>query len=155
MKIIISIYDSINNPYYRGGGAYAAHEIAKRLAKKHLITVICGAYKNSKDQVIDGVNYKHIGFKFTGPKLSQLIFSLLLPFYAMRSNFDIWLENFQAPHSTGFIPLFTKKPVIGITTTLHAEDFFKKYKIPFHFIERMGIKTYQHLIVLNQSLERK
>lgn len=155
MKIIISIYDSINNPYYRGGGAYSTHEIAKRLAKNHIVTVICGAFKNSQDRVIDGVNYKHIGLTFSGPKLSQFIFSLLLPFYAMRSDFDIWLENFQAPHSTGLIPLFTKKPVIGITTTFHGEDFSKKYKFPFHLIERIGIKTYRHVIVSSHNLENK
>ena len=155
MRIHISIYDSLKNPYYSGGGAHSTHEIAKFLSRNHKVTIICGAHGHSENRIIDGVFYKYIGPKWAGPKLGQFLFSMLLPIYALKENFDIWLENFQAPHSTGFIPLFTKKPVIGITTTLHAEDFAKKYKIPFHFIERMGIKTYQHLIVLNQSLERK
>jgi len=42
MKIIISNYDSVKNPYYGGGGATAIHEIASRLTKKFEVTVLTG-----------------------------------------------------------------------------------------------------------------
>ena len=155
MKIYISQYDSIKNSFYGGGGARSSHQIAKFLSKKHKVVMICGAYKNSNNEIIDKVFYKYIGFKWAGPKLGQFIYSLILPFYALKEDFDMWLENFQAPHSTGFIPIFTKKPVIGITTILHAEDFSKKYKFPFHLIEKIGIKTYRHIIVSSLNLENK
>lgn len=155
MNIVISSYDEIKNPYYGGGGARATHEIAKRLTEHHHVTVICGAYKDCCDRVIDGVEYKHIGPKISNPKLGQVFFSFLLPYYAMMQQHDLWIENFVPPHSINFIPLFTKKPVIGQTSLLHAREFSQKYKLPFHLIEKVGIKQYKYGIALTEEMKKK
>ncbi|RJR16485.1 glycosyltransferase family 1 protein [Candidatus Microgenomates bacterium] len=155
MKIIFSIYDSLKNPYYGGGGARSTHEIAKRLAKNHWVTILCGSFDDTGSEMIDGVHYRYVGVPFVNPKLGQLIFILLLPFYASVEQFDIWFEHFLPPHSTTFIPLFTKKPVVGITTILHASEFAKKYKLPFQIIEKFGLTKYRHLVVLTESLKQK
>jgi glycosyltransferase involved in cell wall biosynthesis len=155
MRIIISNYDEIKNPYYGGGGAMANHEIAKRLVKKHKIKIICGAYKNCQDRIVEEVEYKHIGIKKAGPLFGQVIFSFLLPLYAMREKYDIWVENFIPPHSTNFIPLFTRKPVIGQTMLLHARKFSQKYKLPFYLIEKIGIKQYKYGIALSEEMKKK
>ena len=155
MNIVISTYDEIKNPYYGGGGARATHEIAKRLTKHHHVTVICGAYKDCIDGVIDAVEYKHIGPKISNPKLGQLIFSFLLPYYAMKQGHDLWIENFTPPHSTNFIPLFTKKPVIGQTSLMHAREFSQKYKLPFQAVEGIGLKKYRYFSVQTRQLKKK
>lgn len=155
MKIIISNYDDLKNPYYAGGGAYMLHEIAKRLSKKHQVTILCGSYKGSFDEVIENVTYKHIGTKVGGPLFGQVAFSLLLPLYAMKETYDIWLENFVPPHSTNLIPLFTKKPVIGITSILDAGQFSRKYKLPFYLIENIGVRQYEHIIALSESMQKR
>lgn len=155
MKIIISNYDDLKNPYYAGGGAYMLHEIAKRLSKKHEVTIICGSYKGSFNQIIDSVTYKHIGISIGGPLLEQAVFSLLLPIHAMIEAYDLWMENFVPPHSTNLIPLFTKKPVVGITSTLDAHEFSRKYKLPFYLIENFGIKQYKHIIALSEAMKQR
>lgn len=152
MEIIISNYDSINNPFYGGGGAHAMHELGKRLAVRHNVTIVCGAYRNSINGIIEGVRYVHIGPKSAGSALGQALFSLLLPFKAMRMKFDVWLENFVPPHSTNFISLYTRKPVIGITSILNADKFSQKYHLPFSFIENIGLRTYKHIIAFSDDV---
>lgn len=150
-KIIFSSYDDIGNPFYAGGGAMAVHHIASKLASSFTITVITGNYKRAKNRMIDGVQYKRIGPSFFGPKLSQLIFSFLLPFYVMKESFDIWIESFTPPFSTSCLQLFTKKPVIGLVHMLSGQDMHRKYKLPFHRFEEKGLTTYNYFIVVRES----
>ena len=149
-QLIISSYDDKKNPYYAGGGAYAVHEIAKRLSKIFRVTVLTGKYPKSKNEKKDGVYYERIGFSFAGPKIGQIIYQLLLPYFAMRNNYDLWLESFTPPFSTAFLPLFTDKPVIGLAHIFSEGHMNKKYKLPFHLIERVGIKFYKNFIVLSK-----
>lgn len=149
-QIIISNYDDKKNPYYAGGGATAIHEIASRLIKEFTVTVLTGKYPNCRDEKIDGVFYMRIGFSFAGPKLGQIIYQLLLPYFAIAKNYDLWLESFTPPFSTAFLPLFTKKPVIGLAHMLSEGHMNEKYKFPFHLIERVGIKFYKDFIVLSK-----
>jgi phosphatidyl-myo-inositol alpha-mannosyltransferase len=155
MKIIFSNYDDINNPYYGGGGAYAIFEVTKRLAASNDVTVITGKYPGSKDETIDGVKYKRIGWSWLPPKLAQIVFQLLLPFYAISMDYEVWLESFTPPYSTAFLPLFTRRPVIGVTHILAGRNMFEKYRVPFHLIENIGLKLYKQFIVLNEVLKRQ
>lgn len=154
-KIIFSSYDDLKNPFYAGGGSIAIHEIARRFAKKNHTTVYTGRYPGSKDEVLDRVNYVRIGIAIGGPRLGQLIYHLLLPSYVLTQKYDLWIESFTPPFSTTFLQLFTKKPVIGLVHMLAADDMRRKYKLPFHLIERIGLKTYKRFIVLTQNSKEK
>jgi len=154
-KIIISNYDDTKNPYYGGGGASAIHEVAKRLVDEHDVVVITGKFPGGSDEMIDGVVYKRVGLSFSGPKLSQLIFHFVLPFYAITQDFDLWIESFTPPFSTSFLPFFAKKPVIALVHMLTAEDMRRKYRFPFHLIENLGLSIYQHFIVMTQKTKEK
>lgn len=151
-RIFFSNYDDLKNPWYSGGGALAIHEVAKRLAKYFDVTVITGKYPNSKNEFIDGVNYKRIGSSLLGPRIGQLIYSFVLLFYVKKEKFDLWFESFTPPFTTGLLPLFTEKPVIGVTHMLSGMDMYRKYKIPFYLFERFGFKFYNRFIVTSQSL---
>ncbi len=155
MNVVISNYDSLQNPYYGGGGAIAIHEVAKRLKKKHKITIIFGKYPNSKNHSVDGVTYKHIGPSFLGPKISQLVFMTILPFYVKKLSYDVWIESFTPPISTAFLPLFTKKPVVGLAHSLDGINKSKEYNLPFHHLESFGLKKYKYFIVLTKSVKEK
>lgn len=155
MKIIISNYDDLNNPYYGGGGAVAIHEVSKRLTSKMDVTVITGKYPKSKDEAIDRVHYKRIGLSYAGPKIGQLIYQFFLPYYAWRSDFDIWIENFTPPFSTAFLSIFTKKPVIGLVHLLAGSDKSRQYKLPFYLVENKGLTIYKYFIVLTESILKK
>lgn len=155
MKIIFSNYDSLKNPFYGGGGAIAIHEIAKRLTRTHEVEVLTGRYPGSKDEVIEAVKYKRIGVFFLGPRLSQLLFSLTLPFYARLKNFDLWIESFTPPFSASFLPIFTSKPVIGLVHMLAGADMQRKYKLPFTLLENLGLRFYRYFIVVNETFKQK
>ncbi len=149
-KIIFSSYDDLHNPYYAGGGAIAVHQVAKRLALESDITILTGKYPGSVDTVLDGVHYRRVGSSLFGPKVGQLIFMLALPWHVMRMHFDVWIESFTPPFSTACLQLFTRKQVIGLVHMLAGEDMYRKYHIPFHLLERLGLKTYNRFIVLTQ-----
>lgn len=154
-QIIISIYDDLDNPYYGGGGAVAVYNIAKRLASSYEVTVLTGNYHGARNKRLGGIIYQHIGPASFGPKISQLIFSILLPWYIKRMQFDLWIESFTPPFSTSFLPLFTNKPVVGYAQMLASEDMRRKYKLPFHLVESAGLKKYQHCIVLTEQSKQK
>lgn len=156
-RLIISNYDDLLNPYYAGGGAVAVHQIAKRLTPLWQVTVITAKYPNSTNTVIDDVKYVRIGLSFVGPFLGQVVYKLILPFYAISTGFDIWLETFGPPFTASCLPLFTRKPVIGLVHMLSALDMQRKYKFPIlpRLVETLVIKLYSQFIVLSESARQE
>lgn len=152
-KIVFSNYDDISNPYYGGGGAISIHNLCKGLSDGYDVYVVSGKFPGSKDETIEGVRYKRIGLGFGGPKIGQLVFQFLLPFYVRTWEFDVWVESFTPPFSTALLQLFTKKPVIGLVHMLSGKDMRRKYKIPFQVIENIGLKTYKYFIVTSKLME--
>lgn len=152
--IIFSSYDDRDNPAYGGGGAFAVHQAAKRLAKKYAVFVLTGKFPGCLHrESSDSVHYERIGSAFFGPKLGHLIFHFALPFYVISKKFDIWIESFTPPFSASFLPLFTKKPVIGLAHMLSAEDMQRKYYFPFVLIENLGLKYYRHIIATSKHFQ--
>src|SRR3989338_1037107 len=153
--IIISTYDDIKNPFYGGGGAIAIHELAKRICCKYSIRILSWNHSGKTRENIDGVDYERFGLKFLHPKLSMLVFQLALPLIIIFKKYDLWLESFSPPLTTSFLPLFTKNTVVCVVHMLAAEDMQRKYKLPFHLIENIGIKKYKNIIVTSKSLKEK
>ncbi|MEK7571569.1 MAG: glycosyltransferase family 4 protein [Patescibacteria group bacterium] len=156
-KVIFSTYDDTNNPFYGGGGARAIDEIATRLVDYFDIEVITGNYPGAKNLIRNRISYKRIGPAFPGTKWGNLFFHFFLPFYVMREQYDVWVESFTPPFSTSCLQLFTRKPVVGLAHMLSGEDMQRKYtlKLPFHWIENQGLKTYKHIIVLTEHVKNK
>lgn len=127
----------------------AIHEVAKRLAPRHDVTVVCGGYPGARSSVVDGVAYHFIGSKHNPPRVGQLLFHGHLIRAVRRLSFDVWIENFTPPFSTSFLPSFTAKPVVGLCHLLAGREMARKYGgIPFHRIEARGLRTYRQVIVL-------
>lgn len=152
MNILIIDFDDLKNPL-GGGQARVTFEIARRLSRKHQITVITGNYPGAKDETIERIRYKRVGLKKF--PLNFLSFFGSIPGVIKRISHDIVIENFTPPISTAFSPLFTKKPVIGMIQWLFAREMSQKYKLPFYLIERFGLKFYQNFIVLNEDFKEK
>lgn len=146
MKIAIIDMDNLKNPFWGTGQSRATRQVGKRLASHHSITVYCSKYPGWKDYEEDGIKYIHVGLETNSPRLTNLAFMFNIPFLVRKIKADVIIENFNAPFSISFAPLFTRIPVIGLPTMFNAIEFSKKYHLPFHWIEWLGMKFYKYLL---------
>ena len=131
-----------------GGGSVRAWEINRRLAERHEITAIVAAYPGAKPRIEDGVRWVPVGAR-THKKVAVLsYFALLGPEVARRPH-DLVVEEFGAPFSTGFSPLFTKKPVVASVQWLFASQMREKYRLPFDAVEKSGLRFYDRFIAVS------
>lgn len=151
MKIAILDMDDLKNPHWGSGQATATREIGKRLSKKNDIVVYCSKYPDSKDYKKDNIFYQHIGIGTKFAKVNNLFYLLALPFTVRKIKADIIIEHFTAPISTCFSPLFTKIPVVGLSSFFASGELSKKYGINFNLLERLGGKFYKYAVALNKS----
>lgn len=146
MNIAIIDMDSLKNPFWGAGQARATREVGKRLAKKHTVTVFTSRYAGAKDYTEDGIYYCHVGIATPFPRLTNLLFIGAIPLLVRKIRADIIIENFNAPTSVSFAPLFTNIPIVVLPTMFNAIEFTKKYHFPFHWIEALGMKFYSYML---------
>lgn len=152
MRVVFSNYDAPDNPYYAGGGARAIHEVARRLAQRYKVTVVCGAFPGSQDRVVEGVQYFPIGARRPWPRLGQIIFWASLPRLARTMSYDVWIESLTPPFSSAWLPKFSHQPVVFLTQVLAGEGMWRKYRVPFHLLERIALRTYRYGIATSRYL---
>jgi len=149
-------FDSLHNPLLGAGQARATYEVGTRFIKAgHTVTVITSKYPGYKNKTYHGITYKHIGINTKNIRLNNALYILFLPFTVMRLKADIVIECFTAPISTLFTPLFTKIPVVVITSSFDAERFTKLYHLPFDKIERFGLRFYSYALPYTKYFEDK
>jgi glycosyltransferase involved in cell wall biosynthesis len=124
--------------------------IAGRLARDFEVTVVTAAH-HGRTVVRGGVRYRQLPVGWAGPRGGQLLFHALLPFLARRIPHDLWIESFTPPFSTSFVPLFSRSQVLGFAQTLSGEEMWHRYRLPFFLIERLGLRFYRDLLVLNPA----
>lgn len=136
-----------------GGGSVRTHEINKRLvADGHHVTVLTTGYPGAVERWQDGVQYVPLGFGQGRTKLSRLLgYVVWLPWevHRRRSTCDLVVEDFFAPFSTMAAPLWTRKPTIAVVQWLHAKDKSRQYGLPFHFVERAGVRTHSRMVAVS------
>lgn len=155
MKITILDIDNMQNPFWASGQAKVTYEVGKRLAQKHDVTVICAKYPGAIDYRKDNVAYKHIGLGTHNPLINNIAFIVSLPLIVKNLSTDIIIENFTAPISTCYSPVFTNTPVVGLTSFFAADEMKQKYKLPFDVIESFGLRFYKDVICLNKHHIKK
>jgi glycosyltransferase involved in cell wall biosynthesis len=148
--IVISSFDSSGNPWYGGGGAAVVEKVAQRLASDYRVTVVTAA-RHRGTRTEGSVTYRSVPVFWAGPRAGQLLFQTLLPFITLRLPHDLWIESFTPPFSTGLLPLLTRSPVIGIDQLRAGEAMSRKYHLPFFLVERLGLRLYRNLVVMNES----
>lgn len=157
LKIVFLDFDDIKNPILAGGQAKATLEVGQRLAKKgHKIKVLCSRYPGYKDRTENGIEYRHIGIGTKNVKLNNALYILSIPFAVGKiKEADIILECFTAPISTLFSPLFTKIPVIALTTSFEAEKFGEIYHLPLGLVEKFGLRFYKYFLPFTKFYDEK
>lgn len=156
LRIAILDFDDIKNPLLNGGQARATYEIAKRLAKRgHKIEVISSKYPGSENREESGIYYRHIGLGSGNIRLNNIFYILALPFAVRRIKADIIIECFTAPISTLFSPVFTRIPVVGLSTSFDAKKFSQVYRLPFYLVENYGLGFYKYFISYTEQYKNK
>lgn len=139
-----------------GGGSVRTHEINRRLAAQGFrITVLTTRYPGWQERVEDGVHYVPIGIGSGKNRLTRLVaYVVRLPLEVRkrRPAAELVVEDFFAPFSTMAAPIWTKRPTIGVVQWLHARDKARQYKLPLHWIERLGVRKYRRLISVSQGI---
>lgn len=149
-------FDDLKNPLLAGGQARATFEVAKRLVKKgHTVTVLSSKYPGYKDRFEEGIFYRHIGLGTPNIKLNNLMYILTVPFHVKNLRSNIIIECFTAPISTLFSPVFTKIPVVALPSMFNAQEFTRKYKLPFHLIEKFGVRFYKYIMPYSKIDKKK
>jgi glycogen synthase len=134
-----------------GGGSVRVREINRRLAERHEITNLVAAYPGAKPRVEDGVRWVPIGVR-THKKFAIPSYFALLGREVSRRPHDLLVEEFGAPISTGFSPLFTRKPVVASVQWLFADMMREKYRLPFDEVEKRGLPFYNRFIAVSNWL---
>ncbi|WP_030689803.1 glycosyltransferase family 4 protein [Streptomyces globisporus] len=148
--VVVSVYDGADAPSCRNGGALVAGKVARRLAEDFRVTVVtAGRAGGTEDR--DGIRYVRLPVGRAGPRGGRLLFLVLLPFVARRIRHDLWLESFTPPFSTSFLPLTTGTPVIGIDQGRRTETPWRRYRLPFLLVERLGLRCYRHIVTLDTA----
>lgn len=152
MRILHLAYEDPAQPG-SGGGSVRTREINRRLATRHSITAITSGYKGARPRIEDGIHWIPIG-TLLGTRVGRLSYFALLGWTIRQHKFDLLVEDFGAPFSVGFAPLFTRKPVIASVQWLFAKQMREKYHLPFDWVERMGLSLYHDFISVSDWLSR-
>jgi glycosyltransferase involved in cell wall biosynthesis len=149
-QVVISSFDNPAQPFYNGGGVAVVEMIAARLRPHFEVTVVT-AGRGAGSVVRDGIRYRTLPVAWAGPRAGQLLYHLLLPIAARRVPHELWIENFTPPFSTSFLPLFSRATVLGFAQALTGDEMARKYRLPFFLIERLGLRFYRDIVVLNPA----
>jgi len=153
LQILHLAYEDPRQPG-SGGGSVRTWEINRRLADRHDISVITAGYPGAVARVEDGVRWIPLRPR-TGGKIDRLAyFAQAGPALHWRSH-DLVIEDFGAPFSTAFAPLFTHAPVIASVQWMFAREMRRKYHLPFDRVEQFGIKRYDDFITVSSWLARE
>ena len=138
-----------------GGGSLRTHEINRRLADTHAVTVLTATWRGAEDRVEDGVEYVHIGLPL-GRFGSIITYFLALPFAARRyRDADLVIEDFGAPISSAWSPLWLHRPVVAVVQWLNAREKARQYRLPFHLVERGGVRLYDTFVTVSDAMGRE
>jgi glycosyltransferase involved in cell wall biosynthesis len=137
-----------------GGGSTRTREINRRLAADGCqVTVLTTRYPGCADGLREGVRYEHVGIGQGGTRLTRLLgYVAALPAAVWASpDADLVVEDFLPPFSSMAVPLWTRRPVVGMVQWLHAREKSRQYRLPFHLVERAAVRTHRRLIAVSQG----
>ena len=157
MNILHTIYDDIDNPWCGGGGAFRTWEISRRLAHKHQITILTGAYPNApKKEIRDGVHIRRLGSDRSYLS-SRLSFACLASREIARTRADLWVHQFSA-----FAPLCVsaEQRRDGLLEFSHfmGDHAIEKYPLLGHIArkaERRALRLHPHILTVSPTARRQ
>jgi glycosyltransferase involved in cell wall biosynthesis len=141
-----------------GGGSVRTREINRRLAGLGLdVTVLTTRFPGCADGVREGVRYEHVGMGRGANRLTRLLgYVALLPRALWtHPDADLVVEDSLPPFSSMAVPLWTRRPVVGMVQWLHAREKARQYRLPFHLVERAAVRTHRRLITVSEGIAER
>jgi glycosyltransferase involved in cell wall biosynthesis len=153
LRIVHLAYEDPRQPG-SGGGSVRTWEINRRLADRHDISVITAGYQDAVERIEDGIRWIPLRPR-TGGKIDRLAYFAQVGPALHRWSHDLVVEDFSAPFSTAFSPLFTHAPVVASVQWMFAREMRRKYHLPFDWVERLGLRRYYDFITVSTWLARE
>jgi len=151
LRILHLAFEDHQSPR-RGGGAVRTFEINRRLAQWHDITVVTTRYAGPRARHEDGIEYRQLGVGW-GHTLSVISYYLSIPWFLLTHRADLVVEEFAAPMSSVAVPLWTRSPTIAMVGWMFAREKTKKYHLPLHIAEEIGVHLHGHFVAVSQYME--
>ena len=146
-RVVISIFDHRD---YSGGGQVVIGGIVRQLAPDHDVVLVTPSCRADAAGMRAGAQVISLPIGWTGPRISQLLYHPLILLVALFVRHDLWIESFTPPVSSSFLPMVTRRPVIGLAQALFAREMARKYGTTFLLsIERFALRRYRDVVVLN------
>jgi len=160
MRILHVIFSHINNPLSAGGSAVRTHEVYKRMAARHEITVVTAAWPGGpKEEVIDGVRYLHLGRPRGAKGWSRAGFAWTMNWVALNAKrkwgADLLVVDIS-PFTPCFAPWLAKVPVIGVVQSwIDYRDAKRKHGAIGPWAVRVrdkALRGYRYLIAVSPTI---
>ena len=157
MKILHTIYDDFPNPWCGGGGALRTLEISRRLADRHDITLLSGAYPNApRTEEIDGLRILRVGSDWSYP-LSRLSFSIQASRMVARSDFDLWVYRFSA-YAPLLVPAHLRRRCLLECMHVLGDNAAQKFPLLGHgarLFETVTLRAYTDILTISPTATRE
>ncbi len=123
-------------PYLFGGGERRYYEIARRMARRHDVTVYSLRIKGQPErEVIDGIEVIRIGAQHPMSKRRLLPLLSYCPFIsAMKSDFDIIDANQGIASFMGYYKPLTRRPVVATFHDIYWSQWEEHFGRPFSWL---------------------
>ncbi|MHC1560708.1 glycosyltransferase family 4 protein [Actinomycetospora sp. C-140] len=139
-----------------GGGAKRTAEIDRRLAAAgYRLTVVTQGFpgaRNRTEYYGEGV-VRWVHTASGGNRLTRLLgYVAGVPVHVRSVEADVVVEDFFAPISSMAVPWWSPAPTIGIVQWLNAREKAVQYRVPVHWVERLGVGSHRRLIGMSQGV---
>jgi glycosyltransferase involved in cell wall biosynthesis len=157
MRIAHLIYDDLQNPWLAGGGAVRADEIYRRLAGRHEVTLVTGAFPGSQTaETRAGVDLVRVGRAATQVR-SRLQYCRGAMAALKGLAWDVWVHEFSA-----FAPLWPSAALRrrGVLFFYHFVGHHALRKHPLvglvsWLAETLTLRAYPRVLTISPSVQEE
>ncbi len=143
-------------PYMLGGAERRYYEIAKRLAKRHEITVYALRLRGVPDkEVIDGIEIRRLGISHPLNRRSFMPLASYFPAFlkAVKNEYDVIDVNQGMASFMGIVKPIIKKPMVATFHDIYWNKWNRHFAFPYSnigkFMEFVWSKTKYTKIIAN------
>jgi glycosyltransferase involved in cell wall biosynthesis len=137
-----------------GGGAVRTREVDERLAERHEVTALVCAYPGAAERVENGVRWVPVGLPL-GRFGAIATYFAALPAAVRRHSADVVVEDFGAPIGSIGPRLRAGRPLVALVQWLNAEEKAQQYRLPFHWVQRRGLRHHRTFIVTSDDIRER